>query len=102
MSHALHCRTVGFPQDRMYIVAIAWLYVTLLVSVMQPTLFRSVITFIGTGLIPLGLLLYLLGSPQRRRNAQAAGRGRKAAQPPAEAPAATAAGLPIRPDDRAR
>jgi plastocyanin domain-containing protein len=56
----------------MYIVAIAWLYVTMLVSVMQPTLLRGILTFIGTGLIPLGILLYLLGSPQRRRNARAA------------------------------
>ena len=40
----------GFSADRMYIVAIAWLYVTLLVSVMQPTLFRGIVTFIGTGL----------------------------------------------------
>jgi hypothetical protein len=61
----------------MYIVAIAWLYVTMLVSVMQPTLLRGILTFIGTGLIPLGILLYLLGSPQRRRNARAASSDRE-------------------------
>ena len=52
----------------MYIVAIAWLYVLLLVSIMQPTVFRGIVTFIGAGLLPLALLLYLMGTPQRRRN----------------------------------
>ena len=73
----------------MYIVAIAWLYVTLLVSVMQPTVFRGIVTFIGTGLIPLGLLLYLLGSPQRRRQARAAARESASAEPTAEPPPAS-------------
>jgi hypothetical protein len=52
----------------MYIVAIAWVYVTLLVSITQPTVFRGIVTFAGVGLLPLLLLLYLLGAPQRRRN----------------------------------
>lgn len=51
----------------MYIVAIAWLYVVLMVSVMQPTIFRGIVTFIGTGLAPLALLLWLVGTPRRRR-----------------------------------
>ena len=51
----------------MYIVAIAWLYVLMLVSVMQPTVFRGIVTFVGAGLLPLALLLYLVGTPQRRR-----------------------------------
>jgi hypothetical protein len=59
----------------MYIVAIAWIYVTLMVAIMQPTVFRGIVTFLGTGLLPLALLLYLLGTPQRRRN-------RARAQPP--------------------
>ena len=52
----------------MYIVAIAWIYVTLLVSIMQPTAFRGIVTFLGAGVLPLALLLYLVGTPQRRRN----------------------------------
>ena len=52
----------------MYIVAIAWLYVLLLISIMQPTAFRGIVTFIGAGLLPLGLLLYLVGTPRRRRD----------------------------------
>jgi hypothetical protein len=50
-----------------YIVAIAWIYVTLMVSVMQPTVFRGVVTFLGVGLGPLALLLWLVGTPARRR-----------------------------------
>lgn len=50
----------------MYIVAIAWLYVVLMVSIMQPTLFRGLVTFMGTGLAPLALLLWLVGTPRRR------------------------------------
>jgi hypothetical protein len=56
----------------MYIVAIAWLYVTLLVSITQPTVFRGIVTFVGVGLLPLLVLLYLLGAPQRRRNRERA------------------------------
>lgn len=52
----------------MYIVAIAWIYVVLMVSVMQTTFFRGVMTFIFTGILPLALLLFLIGTPQRRRN----------------------------------
>jgi hypothetical protein len=52
----------------MYSVAIAWLYVLLLISIMQPTVFRGIVTFVGAGLLPLGLLLYLLGTPRRRRD----------------------------------
>lgn len=52
----------------MYIVAIAWIYVALMVSITQPTLLRAVVTFAGTGLLPLALFLWLMGTPQRRRN----------------------------------
>ena len=45
----------------MYIVAIAWLYVLLLISIMQPTVFRGIVTFLGAGLFPLALLLFNLG-----------------------------------------
>ena len=51
----------------MYIVAIAWLYVTLMVSVAQPSVLKGVLTFLGTGLLPLALFLWLVGTPERRR-----------------------------------
>jgi hypothetical protein len=54
----------------MYIVAIAWMYVVMMVSFLQPTVFRGLVTFFGAGLLPLALLLFLVGTPQRRRNKQ--------------------------------
>ncbi|MEN9314146.1 MAG: hypothetical protein RIS35_539 [Pseudomonadota bacterium] len=58
----------------MYIVAIAWLYVVLMVSITQPSPLKGVLTFLGTGLLPLALFLWLVGTPQRRRNQAAAER----------------------------
>jgi hypothetical protein len=54
-----------------YIVVIGWMYVILMVSVFQSTVFRGVATFIFAGLLPLALILYLFGTPQRRRQKQA-------------------------------
>lgn len=51
----------------MYVVAIAWIYVTILVALTQPTLLRGILTFLGVGLAPLALWLWLIGTPQRRR-----------------------------------
>lgn len=60
----------------MYVVAIAWLYVLALVALTQPTVMRAVVTFAFAGLAPLALWLWLVGTPQRRRN-QARERARR-------------------------
>jgi hypothetical protein len=52
----------------MYIVAIAWLYVTLLMALTEPSVAAGLATFFFYGLAPLALFLYLMGTPQRRRN----------------------------------
>lgn len=52
----------------MYIVAIAWLYVTLLMALTEPSVVAGILTFVFYGLLPCGLLLWLVGTPQRRRN----------------------------------
>lgn len=52
----------------MYIVAIAWLYVTLLMAATEPSLVRGALTFTFYGLGPLALLLWLMGGPRRRRD----------------------------------
>ena len=52
----------------MYIVAIAWLYVTLMMALTEPTLVAGILTFMFYGLLPCALLLWLIGTPQRRRN----------------------------------
>lgn len=52
----------------MYIVAIAWLYVTILMAATEPSLVGGLLTFLFYGLAPLALCLYLFG---RRRSRSA-------------------------------
>ncbi len=51
----------------MYVIAIGWLYVTLLMAATETNLTAGVLTFAFYGLAPLALLLWLIGTPQRRR-----------------------------------
>lgn len=56
----------------MYLVAIAWLYVVLMMSVAeamstQGSVLGAVITFVLYGLLPLSLVMYVMGTPGRRR-----------------------------------
>lgn len=54
----------------MYIVAIAWLYVVLMMALTETSVVAGLATFVLYGLAPLSLLLWLLGTPQRRRAAR--------------------------------
>lgn len=56
----------------MHVVAIGWLYVTLLMAFTQPTVVSGVATFLFYGLFPAGLLVWILDAPRRRRRRQAA------------------------------
>ena len=51
----------------MYIIAIGWLYVTVLVALNEPTVVSGIISFLFYGLLPCGLLLWLAGSKVRRQ-----------------------------------
>jgi hypothetical protein len=51
----------------MYIVAIAWIYVTLLMALTETNVTAGILTFALYGLMPLALLLWLFGAPIRRR-----------------------------------
>jgi len=56
----------------MYILAIAWLYVAILMAVAEAThstgtLLGGIVTFVLYGLLPLALVLYVMGTPARRR-----------------------------------
>jgi len=56
----------------MYIIPIAWLYVALMMSVAEATntngtLLGAIITFVLYGLLPIGLILYFMGWPGRKR-----------------------------------
>jgi len=51
----------------MYIVAIAWIYVTLLMALTETNVTAGILTFGLYGLAPLSLVLWLMGVPGRRR-----------------------------------
>ena len=51
----------------MYIIAIAWLYVVLLVAAADTAVIGGILTFVFGGLAPLALFLWLFGTPARRR-----------------------------------
>lgn len=77
----------------MYLVAIAWLYVALMMSVAEAnhptgTLLGGLITFVLYGLLPVTLVLYLMGTPQRRRAIKAREATEWAAARAAETPPA--------------
>ena len=51
----------------MYIVAIGWLYVVVLMAFTAKSFISGFMTFIWYGLLPLALLLWVVGTPSRKR-----------------------------------
>jgi hypothetical protein len=56
----------------MYLIVIAWLYVTLLMGLAeafstQGTVLGAIITFLLYGVLPMSLVVYLMGTPLRRK-----------------------------------
>lgn len=58
------------PETTMYIVAIAWLYVVFMMSITEQSAVAGIGTFFLYGVFPLTIVLYLMGTPQRKRNRQ--------------------------------
>lgn len=58
----------------MYVVAIGWLYVALMMAITEQTVVAAVATFLLYGVGPVALLLYILGTPGRRRRRREAER----------------------------
>ncbi len=50
----------------MHIVAIGWLYVTLMMAISEDTVVAGVMTFLLYGLLPVAIILYISGSKQRK------------------------------------
>ena len=78
----------------MYLVVIAWLYVTIMMSVAEATsstgsVLGAIVTFVLYGLLPLSIVVYIMGTPTRKRAIHA-----RAMAERAEAEAAAAAALP--------
>lgn len=66
----------------MYIVAIAWLYVALMMAVTETSVTGGVLTFTLYGAGPLALFLWLMGTPERRRRRARAEARAAQAEPP--------------------
>ncbi|MBD9391550.1 hypothetical protein [Acidovorax sp. ACV01] len=80
----------------MYIIVIAWTYVTLMMAVAEATspngtVLGAVITFALYGLLPMGILVYILGTPSRKRAIKAREAAEQAAYDAGQAAAAAAA-----------
>lgn len=78
----------------MYLVVIAWLYVTIMMSVAEAmsstgSVLGAIVTFVLYGLLPLSIVVYIMGTPTRKRAIHA-----RAMAERAEAEAAAAAALP--------
>ena len=83
----------------MYIGPIAWLYVTLMMAVVEAnspngTLLGAFFTLVLYGLLPIGIVLYIMGTPARKR----AIRAREAAEHAAQLAASEANLCPGAPD----
>jgi hypothetical protein len=85
----------------MHLVVIGWLYVVVMMAVAEATnttgtVLGAIFTFLLYGLAPVALVIYLMGTPGRRRaikerEAQAQEAARRAAAQATKATAATAA-----------
>ena len=54
----------------MYIIAIGWLYVTVLMALTEGSVVAGLLSLTFYGLLPVALLLWLFGGPTRRRRAR--------------------------------
>ena len=56
----------------MYLIPIAWIYVALMMAVAEATnsngtVLGAIVTFVLYGLLPVGLIMYFIGTPGRKR-----------------------------------
>jgi hypothetical protein len=51
----------------MLIVALAWIYVVLLMALTEPTVVAGIMTFTLYCAVPLGILFYVTGGKRRKR-----------------------------------
>ena len=83
----------------MILIAIAWLYVVLMVAVVEATgsggtVLGALITFFLYGVLPLGIVMYLMLSPARRSARRAADKADAAAGDDIAAPLAAPTSVP--------
>lgn len=65
------CCPCSAPEARgsgfMYIIAIGWIWVVFMMSITETSIVAGLMTFVFYGFLPCALLLYLMGTPARRR-----------------------------------
>lgn len=61
----------------MYIIVIAWLYITVLMAATEKNLVAGIMTLVFYGLAPVALFLWVFGTPARRRARMAAARSKR-------------------------
>jgi hypothetical protein len=69
----------------MYIVAIGWAYVILMMAVTSGSLVKGLMVALFLGVLPLWLFIYVAGSSRRRAKSESS-RQRSMADQPADAP----------------
>jgi hypothetical protein len=60
----------------MYIVAIAWLYITILMAATETSVIAGLMTLVFYGIAPLALFLWIFGTPRRRHQQRMAERAK--------------------------
>ena len=73
----------------MYIIAIGWIWVVFMMSITESSIVAGLLTFVFYGVLPCGLLMYLLGTPARRRRQARTGVAAAPVQPPPQEPPPT-------------
>jgi hypothetical protein len=78
----------------MYLVVIAWFYVVLMMAVVEATgtngtLLGAFVTFVLYGLAPIALLVYIMGTPGRKRAIKAREQAARDAEKAAAAASST-------------
>ena len=81
----------------MYLVVIAWMYVTLMMAVAEATstqgsVLGAIVTFVLYGLVPMTLVVYLMRAPGRRKALRAREAAERAAATAASGAAPDAGG----------
>lgn len=71
----------------MYIVAIAWIYVVLMMSITERSVIAGIMTFLLYGVLPVAIILYVMGTPQRKRRRLEAEKVKQDSEPPSNATA---------------
>ena len=55
----------------MYIIAIAWIYVVFMMSIMEASVIAGIVTFLLYGVLPVTIIVYVMGTGKRKRKRRA-------------------------------